>query len=230
MQRKPLDVWIFASDAAVQEAVTRAVEADSCCRVMAKTCNAQAVQGEVPTQPHDVIIIAGEISKTRVLEFVRIYRLSHPGTHMIVSHLTPEISVLRQLRKSGVSSFLGNDARPDEFLAAINAARARGVYVSSSLADSLFLEHQMPGKTENRYRLTEREIEILALLANGLCNKEIANRFDLSVRTVETHRLNIRRKTTSNTLSDLVRIAGSLGITQQSEAALSASASTTRSD
>ena len=53
---------------------------------------------------------------------------------------------------------------------------------------------------------------MLELLASGYCNKEIANMCDLSVRTVETHRLNIRRKTKSNTLSDLVRVAKELGL------------------
>lgn len=59
----------------------------------------------------------------------------------------------------------------------------------------------------NAYDLTHREAEILAFIGEGMSNKEIANRLDVSVRTIETHRLSIRRKTSANTLSDLVRAA-----------------------
>lgn len=61
-------------------------------------------------------------------------------------------------------------------------------------------------------KLTPREIEILGLFAEGFSNKEVAHTFELSVRTVEAHRLSIRSKTHANSLSDLVRIAKTLGL------------------
>jgi len=92
----------------------------------------------------------------------------------------------------------------------------RGNFFSENLTDILFQAKYATSSQKNAYDLTSRELEILSLLANGFCNKEIANKYDLSVRTVETHRLNIRRKTKSNTLSNLVRIARSLGLSNMS--------------
>jgi DNA-binding CsgD family transcriptional regulator len=57
------------------------------------------------------------------------------------------------------------------------------------------------------FGLTEREVEVLSLIGAGFSNKDIARRLALSVRTVETHRLNIRKKTQSTRLSDLVSVA-----------------------
>jgi len=80
------------------------------------------------------------------------------------------------------------------------------------MADTIFQVSQATSEKRNAYGLTGRELEILSLLSSGFCNKEVANKYELSVRTVEAHRLNIRRKTQSNTLSDLVRISRSLGL------------------
>jgi len=60
--------------------------------------------------------------------------------------------------------------------------------------------------------LTLREQEVLGLIAAGLSSKAIARRLDLSVRTIETHRLNIRKKTGARDRRDLVRIAGRFGL------------------
>ena len=60
--------------------------------------------------------------------------------------------------------------------------------------------------------LTPREAEVLRFLSSGFSNKEVARRLALSVRTVETHRLNLRRKTQTGRLKDLVSLARQLGL------------------
>ncbi|KQP10997.1 MAG: LuxR C-terminal-related transcriptional regulator [Methylobacterium sp.] len=66
--------------------------------------------------------------------------------------------------------------------------------------------------------LTPREAEILRFLSAGFSNKEVARRLNLSVRTVETHRLNLRRKTQTGRLKDLVALARHLGLAPVTEA------------
>jgi two-component system secretion response regulator SsrB len=61
-------------------------------------------------------------------------------------------------------------------------------------------------------KITTRETEILRYLAEGYSNKEVARRLDLSVRTVETHRLNLRRKTQTGRLHELVKLARAMGL------------------
>jgi len=76
----------------------------------------------------------------------------------------------------------------------------------------LLLDHKAPREQQNAYNLTRREMDVLRLLARGLCNKEVANMLKLSVRTVEAHRFSIRTKTGSKALSDLLKIARGMGL------------------
>ena len=70
----------------------------------------------------------------------------------------------------------------------------------------------LPAEPGDSLGLTPREAEVLRFLSSGFSNKEVARRLALSVRTVETHRLNLRRKTQTGRLKDLVSLARQLGL------------------
>jgi DNA-binding NarL/FixJ family response regulator len=76
-----------------------------------------------------------------------------------------------------------------------------GVYHSSVVSEALLAENAA------QHMLTEREREVLILLAKGLSNKNVAQQLGLSVRTVETHRLNLRRKVGLDNSAGLVKFA-----------------------
>lgn len=136
---------------------------------------------------------------------------------MIAFDIPESPEILRQYNRIGVVGFIGMKAADIEFTTAIRTVIRGGSYFSPNLVDALFRRRKPGSPTGNEYALTGRELEILSLLANGYCNKEIANAFELSVRTVETHRLNIRRKTSANSLSDLVKVARRLDIVHLAE-------------
>ncbi|KAG1700382.1 Transcriptional regulatory protein MctR [Nymphon striatum] len=131
---------------------------------------------------------------------------------VIISSIEEDANVLHDLRKCGADGFISKDATSGEYSAAVQAVTAGGLYFSQNMANTIFQVALATNDKRNAYGLTGREMEILSLLSSGYCNKEVANKYDLSVRTVEAHRLNIRRKTQSNTLSDLVRVSRSLGL------------------
>jgi DNA-binding NarL/FixJ family response regulator len=87
-----------------------------------------------------------------------------------------------------------------------------GTYFSQSLAQAAFQRRRIATGSAARFGLTGREIEVLRFICGGFSNKDIARRLDLSVRTVETHRLNIRKKTQAERLRDLVNVARQLGL------------------
>ena len=114
---------------------------------------------------------------------------------------------LRALLAAGADAFVARSKSPRDLGAAL-LALAEGsdclappeqpVALSNEPADSL--------------GLTPREAEVLRFLSSGFSNKEVARRLALSVRTVETHRLNLRRKTQTGRLKDLVSLARQLGL------------------
>ena len=114
---------------------------------------------------------------------------------------------LRALLAVGADAFVGRSKSPRELGAALLAV-AEG-------ADCLAPPEQtaaMASEAAYSLGLTPREAEVLRFLSSGFSNKEVARRLALSVRTVETHRLNLRRKTQTGRLKDLVSLSRQLGL------------------
>ncbi|MEE7492649.1 response regulator transcription factor [Methylobacterium oryzae] len=114
---------------------------------------------------------------------------------------------LRALLAAGADAFVARSKSPRELGAAL-LALAEG-------SDCLVPPEQpvtMAPDAGESLGLTPREAEVLRFLSSGFSNKEVARRLALSVRTVETHRLNLRRKTQTGRLKDLVSLARQLGL------------------
>ena len=122
-----------------------------------------------------------------------------------------------KMLEAGASGYVPKRAAPDELLTAIRTAAAGEVYLYPSLAkllvrDFLGQDHAQPVPPENE--LTGREQQVLAYLAEGSSNTEIAAALVISPKTVERHRENIMRKLNLHSRAELVRYAIRKGIIQ----------------
>ncbi|MGV7031441.1 LuxR C-terminal-related transcriptional regulator [Methylobacterium symbioticum] len=111
---------------------------------------------------------------------------------------------LRAVLTAGIDAVMARSAAPREICAAV-LALADG-------AACLVADREEAPESGEALGLTPREAEVLRFLSAGFSNKEVARRLALSVRTVETHRLNLRRKTQTGRLKDLVTLARQLGL------------------
>jgi two-component system nitrate/nitrite response regulator NarL len=109
--------------------------------------------------------------------------------------------------RAGARGYVLKDASVHELIAAIDAVVAGGAYYSSGVAKALLQVRSAPDD------LTPREREILLLLAHGQSNKGVARALDISTRTVETHRLRLRRKLGIDSPSGLLKYAVERGWT-----------------
>jgi DNA-binding NarL/FixJ family response regulator len=104
---------------------------------------------------------------------------------------------LDELLRAGASGYVLKQSAPIEFLQAIRAVAAGGVYLDRAMtgrvADGL-LSRQSDAASQPRAAVTERESEVLRLIAIGHSNKEIASQLTISVKTVEVHKANAMRK------------------------------------
>lgn len=147
------------------------------------------------------------------LRILRRWREGREAPQLLVLLEPEEAALVRPLLDVGVGAFVPGQASAEEFRAAIAALASGGAYISGRLLKAAFAPHRRSeGSDADAFGLTTREREILVMIALGLSNKDVARRLSLSVRTVETHRLNIRKKTRANSRRDLVEIAEKLGL------------------
>lgn len=133
-----------------------------------------------------------------------------PGLRVLATFQSLSADRLRSLLAAGADSIVAQGAPPREICAAILALARHPEEPSTAAVPAVQPD---PGDG-----LTPREAEILRFLSAGFSNKEVARRLSLSVRTVETHRLNLRRKTHTGRLKDLVSLARQLGLAPVVEA------------
>lgn len=124
-----------------------------------------------------------------------------PAIHVIVLSMYDNPDYVHQAMQAGARGYVLKDAPSSDIVDAIRAVAAGDTFLSASLS------RQSARSDGPRPILSEREAEILACLACGMSSKQIAAEHDLSVRTVETHRQNIRRKLRIEGQAELIRYA-----------------------
>ena len=115
---------------------------------------------------------------------------------------------IRELLAAGARAYVLKQSAPDELIHAIRAVAAGGKYIDPKLAAKVMGSYSNRGpRGEAKGNLSDRESEVLRLIALGYSNKEIAARLSLSVKTIEVHKANAMRKLNITGRIDLVRYA-----------------------
>jgi two-component system, NarL family, response regulator NreC len=128
-----------------------------------------------------------------------------PTTAVVVLTMQDEPSFARRALRAGALGFVLKDAADDELLGAIRLAAEGETYLNPRLGARLAT--QPPESAGAPDDLSEREVEVLKLIALGHTNAEIAGQLYLSVRTVESHRAHIQQKTLQSSRAELVQYA-----------------------
>ncbi|MGV3547540.1 MAG: response regulator [Pedobacter sp.] len=138
------------------------------------------------------------------LTLVKQAKALRPDLKIIVLSMHDEAAMIKDMLSAGVDGYVLKKYAQQELLNAIQAV-GNGRQFWSAEVNRALLTALQPQETENH--ITERELEVLKLLAQELTSKQIAEKLFISERTVETHRKNLMRKTGANNAIGLVRYA-----------------------
>ncbi|MFF2732280.1 response regulator [Streptomyces sp. NPDC058008] len=142
----------------------------------------------------DVVLMDIKMPGTDGIEALRgLRKLENPARVLIVTSFTEQRTVVPALR-AGASGYVYKDVDPDALAGAIRSVHAGHVLLQPEVADALLAQDDTSGGTGRGSTLTEREREVLGLIADGRSNREIARALVLSEKTVKTHVSNILMK------------------------------------
>ncbi len=156
----------------------------------------QAAQIEI-----DLVLMDINMRDTNGIEATAQFRAAFPRIAVLILSMHDKLEYVSQAIRAGARGYVLKDAPGKDIVVAIETVMYGGIYYSAALARQL-AQPQLPDM-----QLTTREQEVLRHLARGESNKQIARALDLSVRTVETHRLNIKRKLGIEGQAELIRFA-----------------------
>jgi two-component system, NarL family, response regulator NreC len=141
-----------------------------------------------------------------------------PGVKILTLSMQDDPSYVRQAFAAGASGYVLKEAADDELLAAIREVEGGGSYVDHQLGARLAAHDVQAAAEQEADPLSEREREVLRLLALGYTNQEISKQLFISVRTAETHRARIMQKLRLSSRAELVRVAIDRGLLAEDDA------------
>ena len=164
----------------------------------------------------DILIVDVGMPKLNGIEVAaRAQKLERPPRTLVLSMHSDESYIIRALA-AGARGYLLKEASDEDLLPAVRAVAAGRPFFSPAVAAVLVEDYmrrlQARGLTDSYHLLTDREKEVLQLLAEGRSNKEVATLLDVGVSTVETHRANLMQKLNLHNTAEIVLYAVRKGI------------------
>lgn len=159
---------------------------------------------QIQNQAVDILISDYSLPGMDGLGLVRVLQRIMPELKIIIMSMHDESHLVKEILKEGIKGYILKKDSQRELITALEQVRAGRVYLSNEINSLLIENLQNPDEGK---LLTEREREILKLIAREYTNKDIAEELFISERTVETHRKNIFRKTKTNSLVGLIKFA-----------------------
>lgn len=166
--------------------------------------NGHEVLLEAKRQIWDVILLDISMPKKNGIETLKQLRANKIQAPVLMLSMHPEDQYAVRVLKSGASGFLNKESAPEELLVAVHKVLSGKKYITESIAHKLLETHDE--KTSHEH-LSDREMQVLQLIASGKGVSEIAEKISLSVNTISTYRSRVLEKLNLKNNSELTRYA-----------------------
>lgn len=203
VQDTTIRIVIADDHAVVRRGLRQVLEAETGFEVVAEAANLDDARRYVRGHHADVLVLDLNMPGGSSLDHIPGIRTEFPDTQIVVLTMQNEPAYARQALSAGALGYVLKEAAEEELVEAIKRAAVGDTYLNPRLGARVAAEPP-PGPPDG---LSEREVDVLRLIALGFTNAEIGGQLHLSVRTVETHRAHIQQKLSLGTRSDLVRYA-----------------------
>ena len=148
----------------------------------------------VKTKRPDIVIMDINIQPISGIDATKLIKKGSPGSKVIGVSMHNQPSFAKRMLKNGALGYVTKSSQKTEMFEAIVSVNAGKIYVCKEIRENLSRQVFEDDETPDISKLSEREIDVLKLIKDGMSSKEIAEKIFLSTRTVEVHRSNILKK------------------------------------
>ncbi|MFC2093157.1 response regulator [Bacteroidota bacterium] len=204
-----IKVLIADDHSVVRSGIKQILSDESDMQVAGEACNSQEVIEKVSNEQYDVLVLDITMPGKSGLEVLADVKKIQSDIPVLILSMHPEEQFAVRALRSGASGYLTKESAPEELVVAIRKINGGGKYVSSSLAEVLAfdLEDRGKGRVIPHENLSDREFQVLCLIASGKSVKEMAKELFLSVKTISTYRTRILEKMKMKSNSELTYYA-----------------------
>ena len=190
-----IKILITDDHAIVREGLKQILSETSDMVVSGEAANGQQCLDLVRKNDLDLVLLDIAMPGRGGMDILKELKNEKPKLPVLILSMYPEEQYAVRALKAGASGYLTKESAPDELIAAIRKVSQGGKYVSSSLAEKLAVYLEIDTEKPVHEILSDREYQVMLMIASGKTVKEIADELSLSVKTISTHRTRLLNKT-----------------------------------
>jgi two-component system, NarL family, response regulator NreC len=214
-KKKAIRVLIVDDHAVVRSGLHLLLDAEDDIEVVAEAGDVREAVFEAREKKPNVVLMDVVMPGPSGIEGVPLVLKESPGSRVLVLSMQDDPRYVREAFAAGASGYVLKEAIDAEVVAAVREVAADGRYVHPALGARLVAADAEATAREEADPLSDREREVMRLLALGHTNQEIAKMLYISVRTAETHRAHIMQKLRLSSRAELVRYAIDQGLLEE---------------
>lgn len=207
---RPYRILVADDHPVVRRGLRNLIESQPGLEVAWEASNGAEAIEMIKTARPDLVILDLTMPEIGGLDVLTAGKQESPSTEFLVLSMHFSDELAREVLRCGAIGYVLKSDADSELLAAVDHARHHQPFFTNSLAVSMarnFVDGRSATATTDELHLTQRELEVIQLLASGKSNKEAAADLGVSPRTVESHRSRIMRRLNFRSFSELVRFA-----------------------
>ena len=212
-----IKVLVVDDHAVVRSGLKLLLDGQDDIEVVGEAGDARTAVFEARSAKPDVILLDVVMPGASGIEVTPQLLHEHPEAKVLILSMQDDPRYVREAFEAGAAGYVLKEAADSEVVAAVREVAGGGRYVNPALGARLVAADTEARKRAEEDPLSEREREVLRLLALGHTNQEIAKMLYISVRTAETHRAHIMQKLSLRSRADLVRYALANGLLEETE-------------
>ncbi|HEX9615529.1 MAG TPA: response regulator transcription factor [Bacteroidota bacterium] len=201
------NVMIADDHAVVRRGIRQILEETPDFRGTGEASNAEDLIGKLGKGKWDIVILDLNMPGRSGLDVLKDLRKRWPRLPVLVLSMHDERQFAVRVIKAGASGYVNKDSATDEMVQALRKVMTGRKYISSRVAETLAADLQRMSPDRMHEGLSDREFEVLCLIASGKTVSQIAVKLKLSVKTVSTYRQRILEKMSMTTNAELTRYA-----------------------
>jgi two-component system invasion response regulator UvrY len=187
----------------VRQGLKQIVAEECDMQVLGEAPDAQGVIALVQRQAWDIVILDVQMPGRSGLDVLQELRRERPNLPVLILSVQPEDQYAVRVLRSGAAGYMTKDTAPEELVKAIRKVVAGGRYVSSALAEKLVRDLEIGASGPLHETLSNREFQVLCMIASGKTVGQIADQLSLSAKTISTNRERILEKMRMKTNAEL---------------------------
>jgi len=203
-------VFIVDDHAVVREGLSKLINQEADMHVCGEAEDGPSAMNRLLTMQPDLAVVDISLSSSNGLELIKGMKLRYPAMPVLIFSMHEESIYAERALRAGASGYIMKSEAPAVLIAAIRKARQGKIHLSDKMTEQLLYKaiHKHDTGTEDSIgSLSDREFQVFQLIGKGIASRQIAQQLNLSVKTIDAFRENIKRKLGLGSAAELTRYA-----------------------